>query len=97
LNCEGKYWLTKLAASNLAYSQSQISADHQPHWAQEPQLTPQQQQALAFDTQEKVNDVTLPARAPRVESEPSLANTAAQPIGVIRRNFKMQVYPADAD
>jgi hypothetical protein len=39
-----------------------------------------------------MNDVVLPGQAPRVESEPSLANIAAQPMGVIRRNLKMQVY-----
>jgi type IV secretion system protein TrbI len=39
-----------------------------------------------------MNDAVLPGQAPRIESEPSLANSAAQPMGVIRRNLKMQVY-----
>ena len=39
-----------------------------------------------------MNDAVLPGQPPRVEGEPSLANSASQPMGVIRRNLKMQVY-----
>jgi hypothetical protein len=39
-----------------------------------------------------MNDVVLPGQSPRVESEPNLSNGASQPMGVIRRNLKMQVY-----
>lgn len=39
-----------------------------------------------------MNDAVLPGQPPRVEPEPSLANSASQPMGVIRRNLKMQVY-----
>lgn len=39
-----------------------------------------------------MNDAVLPGQPPKVESQPSLANNAGQPMGVIRRNLKMQVY-----
>lgn len=39
-----------------------------------------------------MNDTALPPQTAKLSSEPSLTNSVTEPLGVLRRNLKMQVY-----
>ena len=39
-----------------------------------------------------MNDAALPSQTAKLSSEPSLTNSVTEPLGILRRNLKMQVY-----